>query len=98
VTFGKAAYARGVLRAMTGEKVAASMLGAAGSLVRGASGALNNVWQKSMAHNGTVMGTIGVPLGLAGAYALGKHAIGQTRAAYHGFQPEVQAYTRQSPY
>lgn len=98
MTFAKAAYARGVLRAMTGEKLAASAMGAAGAVLGGVGRGLNNVWQKSMQHNGTVMGTVGVPLGLYGAYALGKHAIGQTRAAYRGFQPEVQQYTRQSPY
>lgn len=98
MTFGKAAYARGVLRAMSGEKTAASFLGAAGGLAKGVGNAVHGVWQKSVQHNGPVMGTIGVPLAGIGAYALGKHAINRTRAAYHGFQPDVQQYTRQSPY
>jgi hypothetical protein len=101
VTFGQAAYARQVLRAMAGEKtagvlnVAGDALGTAGRAIgKGA----NWAWRKSMQHNGPVMGTLGLGLGAAGMYALGKNAINKTRATYQGFDPQVQAYTRQSPY
>lgn len=97
MTFAKAAYARAVLRALAGEKQA-GVLGAVGNAARGMGRGANWAWQKSMKHNGPVMGTIGLGLGAAGMYALGKHAINSTRAAYRGFDPSVQAYTRQNPY
>lgn len=82
---------------MAAEKTA-SALSAIGSVAKGVGRVGNHVWQKSMEHNGPVMGTIGVGLGATGAAALAKHVIGRTRAAYQGFQPEVQQYTQQTPY
>lgn len=98
MNFAKAAYARTVLRALTGEKIAASTLGVLGDAGKAVGRGANWAWQKSMKHNGPVMGTLGLAAGAAGTYALGKRAINQTQAAYHGFDPQVQAYTRQSPY
>lgn len=101
MTFGQATYARQVLRAMAGEKTAGvlNMAGSAlGGIAKGVGKGANWAWQKSMKANGPVMGTLGLGLGAAGTYALGKNAINKTRAAYQGFSPEVQAYTRQTPY
>lgn len=95
MTFGQVTFARRVLGEMAKE---AGLLGAAGGVARGVGRGANWAWQKSMKQNGPVMGTIGLGLGAAGAYALGRHAVNQTRAAYQGFDPNVQAYTRQSPY
>lgn len=97
MTFRQAAYSRAVLRSLAGEKIA-GVLGVAGSAAKGIGRGANWAWQKSMKQNGPVMGTIGLGLGAAGLYALGKRAVNQTQAAYQGFNPEVQAYTRQSPY
>lgn len=97
MTFAKAAYARTVLRGLAGEKTA-GLLSAAGGAARGIGRGANWAWQKSMKHNGPVLGTVGLGLGAAGLYYLGKSAINQTRASYNGFDPSVQAYTRQSPY
>lgn len=101
MNFKSAAYARSVLRALSGEKTA-GLLGTAGAALGGAAKqvgkGVNWAWQKSMKQNGPIAGTIGLGLGAAGAYALGQHAINRTRAAYQGFSPDVQAYTRQDPY
>ncbi len=98
MTFAKAANARLILRTLAGEKTAAGLMGAVGGAGRALGRGANWAWQKSMKHNGPVMGTLGLGLGAAGMYALGKHAINQTRASYQGFDPNVQAYTRQTPY
>lgn len=97
MTFAKAASARLVLRALAGEKTA-SMMGAIGGMARGVGRAANSVWQSSMKHNGPVMGTIAAGLAVPATYALGSHAINRTKATYQGFDPNVQAYTRQTPY
>jgi hypothetical protein len=76
----------------------ANAMGAISGAVGAVGSGVNKVWQASMKHNGPFWGTVGMGLGAAGLYALGKHSINQTRAAYQGFDPEVQAYTRQSPY
>jgi hypothetical protein len=103
MTFSKLAYNRQFLRALAGEKVAGSFgtamngaVGTVGTVARGVAKPLNWAWQKSMKQNGKVFGTIGLGAGLLGAGALAKRAINQTRAAYHGFQPQVQEYTRNS--
>lgn len=95
MTFAKAAFAGRVLQALAKE---AGVLEVAGNAARSVGKGANWAWQKSMNHNGKIMGTVGLGLGAAGIYALGKHAINQTRASYQGFNPSVQAYTRQSPY
>lgn len=113
MTFAKAAFARVLLKALAGEKLehkpitlqaqdpnskTAGALSMAGSAAKAVGNGVNHVWQKSMKQNGAVMGTVGLGLGAAGMYALGKNAINKTRASYQGFDPNVQAYTRQSPY
>lgn len=95
MNFKTAAYSRLVLRALAGEKTA-GVLGAVGSAAKSVGNAANSVWQKSMKHNGPVMGTLGLGLGAAGMYALGKNAINTIRASYSGFDPNVQAYTQQT--
>ncbi len=91
MTFTRSAQLRDLLKT-------AGVLSVAGGAARGIGRGVNWAWQRSMKQNGPLMGTIGLGLGAAGLYALGKHAINQTRATYQGFDPNVQAYTRQSPY
>lgn len=98
--FSKLAYARRVLRAAAEQEMQKTALlaeiGQAGLKVgKGALGAANSLWQKSMKANGAIMGTAGLIGGAAAAYHLGKQAINKTKASYRGFDPSFQGYAAQ---